>query len=147
HPLALPEASMSPPPTALRLTFRYEGIDVRLEHVASVTVTLPPSAPDLQGPQRGSWLELRGPGDEVLYRQLLPHLFGETAEVSTDDVRRPVAQARVPTRSGVFSVLVPGNPDARRVALFAAGTDREDAGLLGTFALEDAPRGPREMPS
>ena len=83
--------------------------------------------------ERGYWVELRGEGDEPLYRQTLHEPIRADLEVVADD---GVSLARVPRENvaGRFSVVVPDLPAAQAVS-FVGPADLFQAGGAQTREL------------
>jgi len=107
-------------PSALRLTFSFDGDDVDLTGVRRIEMLPPPSDP-LQGYQgrAGFWLEVRDPRDAAIYRRILHNptsayreVHAHPGSVSTHVTARD--------RTGAFDVVVPPAPPGSSVALFAS---------------------------
>jgi len=131
-----------PTPTALRLTFTYDGDSVQLAAGRAVEMTVPPSDPvdGYQG-QAGFWVELRDPAGATIFRRVLHDPMSVYQEVHAP----PGAPAtRTPRRdmSGVFEVVLPVPPPGSRVVLFR--TPQPPATEIGDRAQErtraDGPR-------
>lgn len=103
-------------PRAVRLTFAYDGDDIRLESRQNVEMVTPPSDPVGEGEAvTGFWYELKSEGGQTLYRRLLHNpmeqsreVFGPEGSIHRVPVERP---------SGVFSVVVPEVLGGRFVTL------------------------------
>jgi hypothetical protein len=104
------------PRGAVRLTFRYEGDEVRLVSSRRVDKLLPPGEP-AAAERPGFFAEVRGPDDRILDRRLLHQPVRRDAEVFTGDPERPLARVPVERPAGVFSLLVPDLEEADYVAL------------------------------
>jgi len=105
---------------AWRLTFAYHGDDFTLKSVSRVTKRIPRSQ-YIDGNHSACDVELRGEGNEVLYRRTIAHLIPDTVEYPTGDPARPFGRVAAPL-AGEVAVLVPAARDGRYVAL--VGTRR-----------------------
>jgi hypothetical protein len=116
-------------PGAVRLTFAYQGDDVRLISMQPVDAAVPPGDPvtGYQGEQ-GFWVETRTADGTTLHRRVMPDPFRGDAEVFSDDPRQSLGRVPIESPSGTFSVLVPAPQDADHVALFSSSMARA-AGL------------------
>lgn len=117
-------------PGAVRLTFSYEGNDIKLISRQRVNVVAPLSEPlesSLEG-QSGFWVEVRDEAGHLLRRQLMHDPIRRDAEVFSEEPARSVARIPLERPSGVFVVLIPevegadhvvliGTPPAERPAL------------------------------
>lgn len=107
---------------ALRLTFAYEGREIRLTGVQALEKQVRPSAPLREPadekPRSGFWVELQTSDGKPLYRQEMNNPVRFHAEV-TDGKRgftnQPIAEPR-----GVFFVIVPEVPEAEQVVVFSS---------------------------
>ena len=110
------------PRRALRLTFAYEGGEIRLTDVRDLEKQVRPSAPlpdreDDKG-RAGFWVELQTGDGKPLYRQVMNNPVRFHAEVPDGKggfTNRPIPQPR-----GVFFVIVPELPDADQVVIFSS---------------------------
>ena len=112
-----PESSAGSP-TAMRLTFSYQGDQVKLVSQQPVEMTVPPSDP-VKGyeEQKGFWAEVKGDQDKTLFRRVLHNPTRNDAEVFSDDPEQSISRAPAPKRKGVFVVLVPHTEKSREVTL------------------------------
>jgi hypothetical protein len=119
-------------PGAVRLTFAYEGDDVRLVSRQPVDVSVPPGDP-VTGyeSEQGFWVETRTADGRTLHRRVMPDPFRGDAEVFSDDPQQSLGRVLLETPSGTFSVLVPAPQDADHVALFSSAMARARAAGLG----------------
>jgi hypothetical protein len=117
------------PRGAVRLTFRYDGDQVRLVSSRRLDKTVPPDpdAGEERAEGRGFFAEVRGAGDQVLHRRLLHEPVRRDAEVFSDDPERSLARVPVERPSGIFSVVVPDFEEADYVALVERGGPRRPA--------------------
>lgn len=132
----VPDRDAGPPPEALaegpsepsawRLTFSYDGEDIRLVAQQRVAMTAPPDdSPRTYAARAGTWVEVRDADGHGLYRQALadPVRHGYEAHSPTGASREVTPQAP----SGVFEVVVPDLPGAHDVVLHRLG----DAAVRG----------------
>jgi hypothetical protein len=106
------------PRGAVRLTFRYEGEEVRLVSSRHIDKLVPPDEEAYEDEERqGFFAEVRGADDRVLRRRLLHAPIRRDAEVFTDEQDRGLARVPVERPSGVFSLVVPDLEEADYVAL------------------------------
>jgi hypothetical protein len=106
------------PRGAVRLTFRYEGDEVRLVSSRHIDKLVPPEDEAERDEERqGFFAEVRGADDRVLRRRLLHAPIRRDAEVFTDEGDRALARVPVERPTGVFSLVVPDLEEADYVAL------------------------------
>jgi hypothetical protein len=119
----------------MRLTFSYQGDQVKLISQEPVEMTLPPSD-SLRGYEKhkGFWAELKGDQDKTLFRRVLHNPTRNDAEVFSDDPQQSISRAPAPKRKGVFVVLVPHTEKGREITL-SRSVGRPDIETAG------APRG------
>jgi hypothetical protein len=106
------------PPKAVRLTFSYEGDQVKLISQLPVEMKAPPSDP-VKGYARhkGFWAELKNEEDRTLYRQVMHNPTRNDAEVFSDDPEEGISREPAPKRKGVFVVVVPDSDQGQEVIL------------------------------
>ena len=135
-------------PAAVRLIFEYEGDTVRLVSQEPVDVDIPRFTPTEQPADH--FVETRNDQGALLARVPVRGSFVQSTEVFPEDHNEAIT--RIDTAaSGAFTVVVPAQDDAVRVAVMRAGSARLDVtrerGLspapgdaedleLGTFPLE-----------
>jgi hypothetical protein len=105
-------------PKAVRLTFSYQGDQVKLLSQQPVEMTVAPSDP-LKGyeEQKGFWAELKSDKDKTLYRRVLHNPTRTDAEVFSDDPEQSISREPAPKRTGVFVVVVPDTEKGHEVTL------------------------------
>jgi hypothetical protein len=106
------------PQSALRLTFEYEGQEVRLVSQQRVAMLVPP--PDQTGEeeeQAGFWFEVRDAEDRAVYRRAAQNPLRTDVEVFGPDPDAPFTHVEMPEPRGVFTLLVPDLENARTLAL------------------------------
>jgi hypothetical protein len=133
-------------PTAMRLTFSYQGDRVKLVSQQPVEMTVPPSDP-LKGYEqhKGFWAELKSDQDKTLFRRVLHNPTRNDAEVFSDDPEQSISRAPAPKRKGVFVVVVPHTEEGREVTLSrsSGNPDIEAAGApTGMSAMRSLATGP-----
>jgi len=129
------------PARAVRLTFSYEGDQVKLISQRPVEMKAAPSDP-VKGYARhkGFWAELKNEEDRTLYRQVMHNPTRNDAEVFSDDPEEGISRQPAPKRKGVFVVVVPDSEQGQEVILCRssgppAGKPGPTAGKKG--ALKD----------
>lgn len=115
-------------PKAMRLTFSYDGDEVKLVSKQSVDMVVPPSDP-VKGfaREKGFWAELKGTKDRTLYRHVMHNPTRNDAEVFSDDPEQSVSRVPAPKRKGVFVVVVPETAQGKEVALVRSAPDKKGA--------------------
>jgi len=128
-------------PKAMRLTFSYQGDQVKLISQQPVEMTVPPSDP-LKGYEehKGFWAELKSDQDKTLFRRVLHNPTRNDAEVFSDDPKQSISREPAPKRKGVFVVVVPDTEKGHEVTL-SRSTGQPD------IEAEGAPKGMAAMRS
>ena len=109
----------SNPPQALRVTFGYQGGQIRVlgsERIA-MRVQAPAGDPPTPG-QTGYWLAIRDAAGRVIHHQPLHDPLRTSVEAFAPDPRQPITRVPNPVREGRFTVVVPDVADAQSVELF-----------------------------
>jgi hypothetical protein len=104
---------------AMRLTFSYDGDDVKLLTQQRIEMMAPPSDP-MKGygtRQKGFWAELRSGSDKTLYRTVMHNPTKNDAEVFPESPAGVISREPAPKRRGVFVVLVPDTDKGEEVIL------------------------------
>lgn len=129
------QEGMPAPPTAVRLTFTYEGDEVRLVSRQPVEMIIPPTdaLSGYEGEQ-GFWVEVRSGQDETLHRRVMDDPLRQDVEIFSPDPEQSVARTPVEKPSGIFTVLVPDLEEADHVTLMSSSAPG--------IAPEMAARGP-----
>jgi hypothetical protein len=142
-PPAKKSAALKPAasPRAVRLTFSYQGDQVKLVSQQPVDMTVPPSDP-LKGYEahKGFWAELKSDQDKTLFRRVLHNPTRNDAEVFSDDPDQSISREPAPKRKGVFVVVVPVSDKGHEVTL-SRSSEQPDIEAAG------APRGMAAMRS
>ena len=128
-------------PQAMRLTFSYQGDQVKLVSQQPVDMTVPPSDPVKGYEQhKGFWAEVKSDQDKTLFRRVLHNPTRNDAEVFSDDPEQSISREPAPKRKGVFVVVVPHTEKSHEVTL-SRSAGEPDVGPEG------APRGMTAMRS
>ena len=103
---------------AIRLTFSYDGDDVKLLSQQRTEMIVPPSdSVKGYGTSKGFWAEVRSGSDKTLYRTVMHNPTKNDAEVFPESPGGPISREPVPKRKGVFVVLVPDTDKGEEVIL------------------------------
>jgi len=109
----------SNPPQALRVTFGYQGSQVRVLGSERVAMLVPAPADDPPAAgQTGYWLTVRDAAGRVMYHHPLQDPLQTSVEVFAPDPRQPITRMSNPVREGRFTAIVPDTPDAEVVELY-----------------------------
>lgn len=118
----------SNPPQALRVTFGYQGGQIRIigtERVAMIAPA-PVTAPPESG-QTGYWFAVLDASGRVIYHRPLNNPIRIDVEAFSPDVRQSMTRVPVTEREGRFTVVVPDVADAHTLELHGpADPDRPD---------------------
>jgi hypothetical protein len=103
---------------AMRLTFAYDGDDVKLLS-QQPTEMIVPSTDALKGygTEKGFWAELRSGSDKTLYRTVMHNPTKNDAEVFPGTPNEGISRVPAPKRKGVFVVVVPDTEKGEEVIL------------------------------
>lgn len=128
---------------AMRLTFSYEGSNVRLASMQRIEMLAPRSDPiRTQEGHAGFWYELRDAEGRTLYRRVIQNPIKFAFEVRSDP-ERPLAWQKVSEPRGNFVLLMPDIEQAKMVVLFSSPLEPEGvpgpAKELTRFNLEQIP--------
>ena len=108
------------PAKAMRLTFSYDGDDVKLISQQRAEMVVPASDP-VTGfkKQKGFWAELKNDRDKTLYRRVMHNPTRNDAEVfpDPDTPGQGISREPAPKRKGVFVVVVPDTDKGDEVTL------------------------------
>lgn len=127
-------------PRAVRLTFSYEGDNVKLLSQQPVEMTVPPSDALGYGGQKGFWAELKSEKDKTLYRHVMHNPTRNDAEVFSPDPAQGITREPAPKRKGVFTVVVPDTGKGHSVRLCRSPVDKSEQ-----KALPKSERGVRSL--
>lgn len=103
---------------AMRLTFSYDGDDVKLLSQQRTEMIVPPSDA-LKGyaKYKGFWAELRSASDKTLYRSVMHNPTKNDAEIFPESPGEGISRQPAPKRKGVFVVVVPDTDKGEQVIL------------------------------
>ena len=130
----------SPAPNkAMRLTFSYNGDDVKLLSQERTEMTVPPSD-QVKGyaKHKGFWAELKSGSDKTLYRTVMHNPTKNDAEVFPESPGGVISRQPAPKRKGVFVVVVPDTEKGEEVILSRSAPDTEGP-TMGISALASEP--------
>ena len=130
----------SPEPNmAMRLTFSYDGDEVKLLSKRS-TEMIVPSTDALKGygTQKGFWAELRSARDKTLYRTVMHNPTKNDAEVFPGTPNEGISRVPAPDRKGVFVVVVPDTDEGEDLIL-CRSTPATKGPTAGLRALASKP--------
>lgn len=147
------QADQSPPeeepPGAWRLTFEYDGEDVRVVSQERVAMLAPPDDEQLLDKgESGYWVEIRDDEDAVVYRQVIHDPIRTDLEVFPEDPSEPIRRVPAARPQGVFQVVVPDLPEGRTAVMHGHASRQElrEQGPkpMAQFRLEETRPPPRE---
>ena len=103
----------------LRVTFAYRGTEVRLAGVDRVMMIAPPAAAlPREKEHAGSWFEVRGGDNGLLFYRPLHNPIGADTEVFSAVDKQTITRIPIAEPSGEFEVLVPDDPAAAALSLW-----------------------------
>ena len=113
------EGNYTRPSAVSRLTFAYEGDQVRLVSEHRVTMIIPPSHPiDRLEIGAGFSVILRNDRGEAVYGRVMESPFRFDQEVFDKDPKRSIRREAKAKPKGTFVVLVPAIETARTIEFF-----------------------------
>jgi hypothetical protein len=135
-----PELTSPEPTKAMRLTFAYEGDDVKLVSQKRTEMKVPPSDPvTAYSKQKGFWAELKNERDKTLYRHVMHNPTRNDAEIFPETPGQSISREPAPKRKGLFVVVVPDTNKGEEVTLFRSSPDEQGpASGLRALAREPA---------
>lgn len=117
--MAMQDSSLSRPRLVSRLTFEYDGDQIRLVSEQQVTMIIPPSHPvDQLEKEAGFSVVLRDERGQAVYRRVTQSPVVHDVEVFDNDPNRSIRRESNPHPKGTFVVLVPAIANARTVEFF-----------------------------
>jgi hypothetical protein len=134
---------ISTPPSAVRLTFNYQGDEVRLVNWQPMEMIAPPSdrLSEYEGEQ-GFWIEVRSDQEETLHRRVMQDPLRRDIEVFSSDLDRTLVRVPVEKPTGSFSVVVPDFEEADHVALLSSGAPSASTRGISPEMAARTPAGP-----
>jgi hypothetical protein len=110
---------------AMRLTFSYDGNNVKLLSQQRIDMIVP-SSDALKGyRQKGFWAELKSESDKTLYRSVMHNPTKNDAEVFPETPGGEISRQPAPKRKGVFVVVVPDTAKGEEVILCRSAPERK----------------------
>ena len=110
---------------AMRLTFSYDGNNVKLLSQQRIEMIVP-SSDKLKGyGQKGFWAELKSGSDKTLYRSVMHNPTKNDAEVFPETPGGEISRQPAPKRKGVFVVVVPDTAKGEEVILCRSAPERK----------------------
>ncbi len=123
---------------AMRLTFSYDGNNVKLLSQQRIEMTAP-SSDVLKGyGQKGFWAELKNERDKTLYRTVMHNPTKNDAEVFPETPGGEISRQPAPKRKGVFVVVVPDTAKGQEVILCRSAPETKGP-MKGIRALASKP--------
>jgi hypothetical protein len=117
--MAMQDSNLSRPGPISRLTFEYDGDQIRLVSEQQVTMIIPPSHPvDRLDEEGGFSVVLRDERGQAVYRRITHSPIVHDVEVFDNDPDRSIRRVSDPHPKGTFVVLVPAIANARNVEFF-----------------------------
>jgi hypothetical protein len=105
----------------IRLTFSYEGNNIKLISKQNIEKVLQPSTQfHIQKNQTGSWYELSDDQQHLLHRQIIDNPIKIDAEVFSDNTTESISRHRLSDIRGTFSIVVPDIPEGKKFDLFSS---------------------------
>ena len=124
---------------AMRLTFSYDGDDVKLLSQKRTEMIVPSTdAVKGYGTHKGFWAELRSARDKTLYRTVMHNPTKNDAEVFPGTPNEGISRVPAPDRKGVFVVVVPDTDEGEEVIL-CRSTPATKGPAKGLRALASTP--------
>ena len=123
---------------AVRLTFSYDGNNVKLLSQQRIDMIVP-SSDALKGyGEKGFWAELKSGSDKTLYRTVMHNPTKNDAEVFPETPGGEISREPAPKRKGVFVVVVPDTEKGEEVILCRSAPETIGP-ARGLRALASAP--------
>ncbi len=114
---------------SIRLTFSYEGSQVRLVS-RQILDKRPPSSdplldPQKDAPQSGFWIELRDREDRAVYRKIMHNPIELSVETISEDSERTFTRQPISEPRGTFFSVIPNLEEAESVVILSSPLDIE----------------------
>ena len=123
----------------MRLTFSYDGDDVKLVSQQRTEMKVPPSDPVTAfKKQKGFWAELKNERDKTLYRHVMHNPTRNDAEVFPETPGQSISREPAPKRKGLFVDVVPDTAKGEEVTLFRSSPEEQEP-ASGLRALASKP--------
>jgi hypothetical protein len=106
---------------AIRLTFSYEGNNIKLISKQNMEKVLhPPVQNYIQENRTGSWYELSDDQQHLLHRQIIDNPIKVDAEVFSDNTTESITRHGLSDIRGAFSIVIPDIPESKNFDLFSS---------------------------
>jgi hypothetical protein len=143
---AMPEKKYENWNKSLRLTFSYEGSNIKLILLQKVNI-IPPPSDQISSCEdySGFWYTLNDANGRPLYRRITQYPFYVGGEVFTEKIDGSIYHREVKDLNGIFVILVPDISEGYSVAVFSSQTDKngkltlQPASELARFTLHSNP--------
>jgi hypothetical protein len=123
---------------AMRLTFSYDGNNVKLLSQQRIDMIVP-SSDVLKGyGQKGFWAELKSESDKTLYRTVMHNPTKNDAEIFPETPGGEISRQPALKRKGVFVVVVPDTAKGEEVILCRSAPETKGP-MKGIRALASKP--------
>jgi hypothetical protein len=112
---------------AKRLTFSYEGNQIELIGEQDIQKVVPPSfTGDTKDNRSGSWFEITGDKQNILYRQTIDNPIKTDVEVFSDEKEtESISRHKISDVKGAFSIVIPDIPEAQGLELYGSPMKEE----------------------
>jgi hypothetical protein len=119
---------------AMRLTFSYENNNIKLIDEQKIDKIIPPSTPlnELENKRVNYLLEVKDDKNNTIYRQVIENQIKRDIEIFSDEPKESIFRKELPEIKGVFSVVIPDDPQAESLDIFSSRdfTNKERESLL-----------------
>jgi hypothetical protein len=107
---------------AKRLTFSYENNNIKLINEQKIDKIIPPSTPlpDLENKRVNFLLEVSDNKNNTIYRQVIENQIQRDIEIFSDEPKESIFRKELPEIKGVFSVVIPDEPQAESLDIFSS---------------------------
>lgn len=107
---------------AKRLTFLYENNNIKLIDEQKIDKIIPPSTPltELENKRVNYLLEVNDDKNNTIYRQVIENQITRDIEIFSDESKESIFRKELPEIKGVFSVVIPDEPQAESLDIFSS---------------------------
>jgi len=125
----------------IRLTFSYEGSEVKLDSVQHIRMIPPPPQPyKIEKGQSGFWFEIQDENQRVLYQRSLHNPIKFDVEVHGNSINEPSTRHKLKSPKGIFEILSPDLDNGYSIVLFSSPLGEQEfnkpASELARFNLK-----------
>lgn len=125
-----PESSYDSTAGAIRLTFDYEGEQLKVVSEEKVEKMVP-LFKEVEDKSSGAWIELKDKEGNILHTQAMDIPFAPDLESFSNDPKKPsIIRKKTADLEGGFSILIPDIPEVSEVEVFSSPVFSEP-GLSG----------------